>query len=195
MNYLAHLHLSGTDEDLILGNFVADGMKNTPMNYFSEGVQKGILLHREIDEFTDSNLIFRRTKSRLFKRHRHYAAVLVDMFYDHFLAANWSDFSDVPLEDFTTKIYKVLEKRRDELPPQAGRFLSYIISRDTLTNYRNLDEFEIVLKHLSTRTKYSSQLETAIFDLRQDYDAYESDFLSFYPNLQENIGKYLIDKD
>jgi len=192
MNYLAHIHLSGEDEDLMIGNFIADSIKNMPLDYFETGVQRGILLHRHIDEFTDSHLIFKRSKGRLFEKYRHYAAVLVDMFYDHMLAANWKDYADIPLSVYSRSRYKMLNDRVEDLQPKAKQFLSYIISRDTLNNYQYLEEFDMVLKHLSTRTKYVSNFSTAILDLKANYDDFQDDFMSFYPLLQASVRNYLI---
>jgi len=117
--------------------------------------------------------------------------VLVDMFYDHFLAANWDKFCAIPLEKYSQSIYKILNDRSDEFPPRAKRFLSYMISRDTLNNYQFLEEFEIVLKHLSTRTKYVSNFSTAILDLKSNYDELKDDFLSFYPELESSVRNHL----
>ncbi len=98
MNFLAHIYLSGNDTDLIIGNFIADGIKGKKYKKFSPGIQKGILLHREIDTFTDAHPIVRQSTKRLHKNYGHYSGIIVDILYDHFLAKNWSRYSDVPLE-------------------------------------------------------------------------------------------------
>ena len=113
MNYLAHILLSGDSEDVILGNFMADKVKGRQYLNYGRGVQIGILLHREIDSYTDSHPVFLQGKRRLFGTYRHYSSVILDMFYDHFLAANWSAYSDVPLPDFTAEFYELLRRRQE----------------------------------------------------------------------------------
>ena len=97
MNFLAHLYLSGDNEDLIIGNFIADMVKGRQIENFQEEVVKGIELHRKIDYFTDNHAIVDQSKRRLRNKYRLYSGVIVDMFYDHYLAANWSEYSRIPL--------------------------------------------------------------------------------------------------
>ena len=92
MNFLAHLFLSGEPGELMVGNFIADSVKGNAMNDFSEGIQKGIILHRAIDTFTDSHNEMQKSKERLRPRYKKYAPVITDIFYDHFLAVNWQDY-------------------------------------------------------------------------------------------------------
>ena len=87
MNYLGHLILSGTDENILFGNFLGDHVNNKTLNEYPVSVQKGIHLHREIDLYTDSHPISRELRALLFDKYRHRSRVILDMFYDHFLAA------------------------------------------------------------------------------------------------------------
>ena len=89
MNYLAHVYLSGTDQDLSIGNFIADHVKGKAYLDYPDSIQRGILLHRKIDHFTDSHPLFKKNVSLLFPQYRHYSRVIVDMFFDHVLAVHW----------------------------------------------------------------------------------------------------------
>jgi len=108
MNFLAHLYLSGDNDELKIGNFVADGIHGKPYE-FPPVVQKGIILHRAIDSYTDVHPIFRQGTRRLHPAYHHYAGVIMDIFYDHFLAKNWKNYSDVPLNEYAAGIYKLLQ--------------------------------------------------------------------------------------
>ena len=101
MNYLAHLYLSFGDEQLLVGNYIADAVKGRQIEQFLEGIKNGILLHRKIDEFTDNHPLVERSKSLIRSRYRKFAGVVVDMYYDHYLAAGWLDYADIPLQQFT----------------------------------------------------------------------------------------------
>ncbi len=111
MNFLAHLYLSGKNEELIVGNFIADHVKGNNVFKYNEGIQKGIRLHREIDTFTDTHPVFLKSKNRLATDYRKYAGVIVDMFYDHFLSANWKLYDDEDLESFVDRMHDVIIKR------------------------------------------------------------------------------------
>src|ERR1700741_2833759 len=101
MNFLAHIYLSGNDEDVIMGNFMGDFVTGRHYEGLNAGMIKGVELHRKIDEFTDTHPVVQQSKERLYKNYHKYAPVIVDIFYDHFLAANWSKYSNIELEKFT----------------------------------------------------------------------------------------------
>ena len=110
MNYLAHVYLSGSDKDLIIGNFIADHVKGKAYLDYPETIQKGILLHRKIDDFTDHHPLFKKNVTLLFPQFRHYSRVIVDMFFDHFLAAQWELYHPDPLEDFSRQFYLLMQE-------------------------------------------------------------------------------------
>ena len=106
MNFLAHIYLSGDNDFIKIGNFMADSIKGDNYNNYPEYIRKGILLHRSIDSFTDLHPVFRKSKHRLHDRYGHYSGVIMDIFYDHFLAKNWSNYSEIPLEKYVFNFYQ-----------------------------------------------------------------------------------------
>ena len=119
MNFLGHLYLSGTSEQVMLGNFIADFVKGKGAHFWQKDVHRGILLHREIDFFTDRHRLVAESKQLLWPRHRHYSSVIVDIFYDHFLARNWQDYSVAPLDSFASHVYATMQRFAALLPHQA----------------------------------------------------------------------------
>ncbi|HNQ82643.1 MAG TPA: DUF479 domain-containing protein, partial [Bacteroidales bacterium] len=97
MNFLAHLYLSGKEEDVIIGNFVADAIKGNSLGHYPQGMERGIRLHREIDSYTDSHELFRASRNRLAPRYNHFSGIIVDLYYDHFLAKFWNEYSNEDL--------------------------------------------------------------------------------------------------
>lgn len=183
MNYLAHCFLSGNQTDLLIGNFIADAVRGKQMLQFSEGIQQGILLHREIDYFTDVHPVVAATKSRLRPQYGKYAAVIGDMFYDHFLAANFPLFSSVPLGTFTAQTYSVLQASWDILPERVQHFLPHMIKHNWLLGYAKLNGIHQALSGLSRRTTFNSGMETAVLELEKNYRLYADEFLLFMPEL------------
>ena len=139
MNFLAHLYLSGNEEELIIGNFIADAGKGNYIGRFPEGIARGIRLHREIDHYTDHHPVFRQSRSHLVPRYGMFSGVIVDVYYDHFLAKYWNEFSDEDLRKRVAQAYFLLIRRFDVLPYRSRRILPFMISRNWLVNYRDLD--------------------------------------------------------
>ena len=135
MNFLAHLYLSGDSDEIMLGNFIADFTKAKEVGSCHRDICLGILLHREIDSFTDKHHQFTESKQRLWSRHRHYSSVIVDIFYDHFLAKNWEEYSTIPLEDFARHVYTTIQRFDDALPEKAQQVLPQMIAKNWLVNY------------------------------------------------------------
>ena len=109
MNYLAHIYLSGDDEEIIIGNFIGDFVKGHHFNEYTQMMRKGIILHRYIDSFTDTHAIVRRSKARLSEQYHKYSGIIIDILYDHFLVKNWSNYCAAPLDEFIKKLTPVLD--------------------------------------------------------------------------------------
>lgn len=183
MNFLAHLYLSENNTNIMIGNFIADHVRGNNFNHFNREIQQGIFLHREIDTFTDAHPIVRKSKRRLHKRYRHYDGVIIDIFYDYFLAKNWNSFSDIPLQLYTQAVYKLLKAKSGELPIKSQNFIKYMIEYDILYNYQFKDGIAKVLNGMNQRTKGKSQMNLAIEDLELLQEELEEDFTLFFKHL------------
>ncbi len=190
MNFLAHLYLSGKEEDVIIGNFVADAIKGNSLQRFPEGMERGIRLHREIDHFTDSHPVFKTSRSRLVPKYRMYAGVIVDLYYDHFLARYWNEYSEEDLSQFVASTYFLMIRRFNLLPPRSRRILPFMITQNWLVNYRDLNSLQRVFYGMSRRTSHPSGMENAIQDLESGYAMYENEFRTFFPEIIKHIDHY-----
>ncbi len=184
MNYLAHIYLSGDDEALKIGNFIADSVKGKEHLKYPTEIQQGILLHRAIDSFTDSHEIFKASSSRLFPDFRHYSPVIVDMFYDHFLAVNWNRYSDIPLSTYTKDFYKLLQDNFQILPQKVQNFLPYMMAHNWLLSYADLDGLRKILSQMSRRVPGEVDMGEAVENLKADYKIFESEFFIFFEELK-----------
>ena len=186
MNFLAHAYLSGDDDkELLLGNFIGDFIKGRQaLSRFDPGIIRGVELHRAIDEFTDSHGIVHESKERLRPRYRHYAAVIVDVFYDHFLAAQWSKFHHRSLTDFASDTYTTIEGFSAVLPLRFRQMFPYMISGNWLVNYARITGVQRTLSGMSSRSPYDSKMEHATADLEKYYTEFEDEFHRFFPELK-----------
>lgn len=183
MNYLAHIYLSGDNELVTIGNFMADGIKGKDYQKYPKDIQIGILLHREIDTFTDAHLTVRKSTKRLHKKYSHYSGVIVDILYDHFLAKNWKKYSDVALEIYCDNFYDSLEEHFEILPSRIQHMMPYMISGNWLVSYASIEGIQNVLEGMNRRTKNRSKMNLAIKELEDFYDEFESEFTLFFDEL------------
>ncbi len=185
MNFLAHLYLAGDNPESIIGNFIADHVKGSAIDTYSQGIIKGIRFHRSVDEFTDNNDIVNEAVVRLRPDFRKYAGVVLDMYYDHFLANAWDEYSNEELIDFTRRMYRVIKSSHHLLPARSKYILPYMMADNWLVNYKYFDGLHKALSGISRRTKFESNLESAVENLKGDYDYYKESFNQFFPQLIE----------
>ena len=185
MNFLAHIYLSGDNELVTIGNFIADGIRGNKYKLYRADVQVGILLHREIDTFTDAHPTFRKSTKRLHKNYSHYSGVIVDILYDHFLAKNWNQYSDIPLKDYVERFYKSLNKNKTILPPRFKHMAPFMIGENWLLSYASLEGVQRVLNGMNRRTKGISKMNEATKDLRDHYEDFKLEFTEFFRELIE----------
>jgi acyl carrier protein phosphodiesterase len=183
MNFLAHIYLSGDDDYLKIGNFIADSIRGNKYLNFPKEIQKGIILHRHIDTFTDSHNTVKLSKQRLYKKYGHYASVIVDILYDHFLAKNWRNYSDVPLEDYVQNFYTLLKDNFDVLPIPVKKIYPYMVKDNWLLSYASIEGITKVLEGMNRRTKNRSKMNLAVQELKDFYFDFEEDFTSFFNEL------------
>ncbi len=192
MNFLAHIYLSGDDDLIKIGNFMADGIRGNDYKLLPEQIRKGVVLHRHIDTFTDSHPVFRQSTRRLHSRYHHYAGVIVDVFYDHFLAKNWHVYSDERLEEFVERFYQSLHLNYELLTSKTKQILPIMQQYNWLVSYRETDGIARILAQMDARTKHISKMKHAPDELLLFYDAFESEFTAFFADLQLFVESEII---
>ena len=159
---------------------------------FDPQIVKGIELHRAIDEFTDSHSLVTESKNRLRPKYRHYAGVIVDVFYDHFLARNCNQYHPDLLPDYADKAYAIIQSFDPILPKEVKFMMPYMIKGNWLVNYSRIDGINRALSGMARRTPYESKMEEASQDLEKDYDAFKQEFDQFFPQLQTFSRNFLL---
>ena len=183
MNYLAHIYLSGTNDLLKIGNFMADSIKGHDYEKFDSEIKKGILLHRHIDSFTDMHPIYRQSKHRLHEKYGHYSGVIMDILYDHFLAKNWSKYSNEKLEDYANEFYQLLQDNYEILTERIKGMMPYMIARNWFVSYATIAGLEMILFQMDYKTKHRANMQEAIVELQDFYTEFESEFFLFFEEL------------
>jgi len=191
MNFLAHAFLSGDDQQLLVGNFIGDFVKGKAYESYPNRIATGIQLHRAIDGYTDNHPMTTKSKKLLRETYRHYAGVIVDVLYDHFLARNWQKYYSMSLKNYTLQTYSTIEQYGELLPERFKYVFSYMSRDNWLFNYSRLEGIDRALKGMARRTKFDSKMEYAINDIKSDYDVYQDHFEAFIPEIQLYVKDWL----
>lgn len=185
MNYLAHLILSGDDADTMLGNFIGDFVKGNTYTRFKPRMQMGILLHRQIDSYTDNHPIVKESRALLRPIYGHYSGIVVDMFYDHFLAANWAEFyPQQTLHKYMNRVHRILLVNYLRLPGEVKRLLPFLIKSRRIENYATLGGLARALVIMSRNTSLPADTQAAIDCLNDNYDVFRTHFYTFFPQVK-----------
>jgi acyl carrier protein phosphodiesterase len=193
MNFLAHIYLSADDEDITIGNFIADGIKGKKYMKFPAKIQKGILLHRSIDSYTDHHPTVRLSTARLHKNYGHYSGVIVDILYDHYLAKNWENYHATPLDQYIENFYELLRSNYEILPSRIKKMMPYMISDNWLLSYATVPGISKILSQMNVRTGGISKMNFAVLELEEYYSEFEEEFTSFFADLITHTENKLIE--
>ncbi len=180
MNLLAHTYLSGRSEEIKIGNFIGDFIKGNDYNKYPVQIKKGIIYHREIDDFTDRHEIVKQSKQRLKSEYHKYSGIIVDIFYDHFLAKNWDYYSATPLNEFSSQFYSLLTKNYSILPLKAKQILPSLIENNWFVLYSSIEGIERALNGMERRTSLPQKKQFAIKILDNNYNLFEKEFIDFF---------------
>ena len=183
MNFLAHVFLSGDDFPLALGNLIADKIKGNELKIYPPSVQRGIFLHREIDHFTDTHPLFKACVTELFPTYRHYSRVIVDMYFDHFLAVLWNRFHPLELSEFSTQFYTKLNTTDIEFSEKTERFIDALITYNWFEQYQTIQGLHSILLQMDKRTRFDSNLANSTTELVEKYSYFQNNFLDFMQDL------------
>jgi acyl carrier protein phosphodiesterase len=188
MNYLAHLYLSGNNHELMIGNFIADHVKGKQIELFDEEVVKGIKLHRLIDEFTDTHKVVEQSKIRLRSNFGKYSPVIVDVFYDHYLAVKWEQYHHEVLSVYANNFYTLLKDNHHRLPLRTQQMIEYMIPQNWLVNYQTIAGINKTLTGMSKRTKFESRMDEAAIYLDKYYSEFEQEFNEYFEELRTYVS-------
>jgi acyl carrier protein phosphodiesterase len=191
MNFLAHLYLAERQPDALLGSLMGDFVKGPLEGRFSPELTRALAQHRKVDAFTDAHPIVRASRGRVAPARRRFAGILVDVFYDHFLALHWEDYADEPLEAFTREVYSLLRTREAILPERLRLIAPLMAQLDWLGSYRRVEAVHVALDRMGERLKRGNALLGAGEELTANYAGLQADFRAFFPEVvrfAEDLG-------
>ncbi|WP_413531749.1 ACP phosphodiesterase [Empedobacter brevis] len=191
MNFVAHQYLSFGNPQLQIGNLLGEIVKGKQYLDYPTMIQKGILLHRSIDTFTDSNIIVKQSSSYFHETQHKFAPIIIDVIYDYFLIKHWTNFSGIPFEEFKTNSYQFFKNEYDSFPKKLQETIFYLLKYDWFNNYSTLEGIQKTLKGIGSRTKFENNLHEALPEIEKNYHYLENDFLSFFPQIQKHCQNFI----
>ena len=183
VNFLAHAYLAAGSDHAIVGSLMGDFVKGPLGDRYGAELTRALVLHRRIDTYTDAHDVVRQSRRRVSTGRRRFAGILVDVFYDHFLARHWDEFSDVPLERFTAHIYAVLREHHALLPERLQHVAPHMAAADWLASYRHVDAIGLALDRIGQRLKRGNAMLRSAEELLAQYGPFEADFRIFFPDV------------
>ena len=187
MNFLAHMLLSCEEEELLVGNFLGDFIKNRELPSFSPGIQRGVRLHRHIDSFTDAHPLVRQGTKRLHATHGKYAGVVVDVLYDYVLANHWEEFGPRDLQSFADKTYETLSSHTHLMPERLHGVVPRMIADNWLVRYGTREGIAFTFSRLQRRVSKPEFLEGVLPSLDQNEKELTEEFRQFFPEIAEAV--------
>ena len=192
MNFLAHIYLSGPDEHLLVGNFLADFIANKEVEKLPPDIQKGVQMHRQIDSFTDRHPMVKQGARRLHPSHGKYAPVILDVFHDFLLAQNWERYSDQSLIAFSANVYEVLLRHLPIMPAILHDRLPKMVADNWLVRYGTEDGLRFTFSRVKMRSSAPHFFENAVESLTKQYDDFNNEFNSFFPDIIDEVNPLLL---
>jgi len=174
----------------MVGNLLPDFTKKIDEKIYSADVIQGAQLHRFIDSFTDRHPLFIQSRSRISTERRRFSAVLVDIFYDHFLALHWERYGDRPLLESTRSFYEHLGRTEMPLPQRLADAIVRMEKIDLLFSYSTLDGIGHAVNRVSQRIRFKNNLYGGIEELEKNFSSLEADFHPFFAQLKEAVEAY-----
>lgn len=191
MNFVAHQFLSFHNTEIQLGNLYGEVVRGNNYRNYSGDLQRGILLHRKIDSFTDANKIVKRSTHKFHEKYGKYAPVIVDVFYDYLLIKNWRNYSQQSYADFVSDCYTLFERNFESFPPKLQYKVGHLLQYDWFGNYQTLDGIKETLKGISQRSKFPNQIDNSIDEFLLFQEELDRDFSEFFPLLIQDCRNFL----
>ena len=191
MNFLAHSLFGYSDDALITGQFCGDFVRGSDLSHLPRGIEVGIRLHRRMDAFTDAHEALKPAKVSLGAGRRRVSGIIVDVMFDHWLAVNWSDFSDLGIDQHVEAVHQAVRKHDEYIPAELARFMRFLHNEKVLESNGELAAIALTLGRLSSRSPRFADLAMSVEELALLARILDAPFRRFYPELDAAAAEFL----
>jgi len=191
MNFVAHQLLSFDNPQLQIGNLLGETVKGKQYLAFPSDIQRGILLHRTIDTFTDSHEIVKKSSHYFHSTQHKFAPIVIDVVYDYFLIKHWNKFSTISFNQFKHDCYQLFQNEYESFPEKLQEIIFYLLKHDWFNNYSTKEGIQRTLKGIGSRTIYKNNLNHILPEFEEFYTELEQEFLTFFPLLLTHCKSFI----
>lgn len=192
MNYLAHLFLSPSYEQVQVGNLMGDFIKGNKVNSLPQAVRSGVILHRAIDKFTDNHSSVKALKPLLSIKRRRFHGIISDIAFDHFLAKHWLNYTNEPLNEFAARSYQTLAAHKHVMPTEMSNMVDRMATDNWLVHYAKPESIGRAIDGVSRRIRFDNSLLGGGEEVLDVYDKYQDVFEHFFPELVNYVQKQIL---
>ena len=182
MNFLGHIYFSNNDKKLMLDNLFGDFVKGKDLSFYPKNVQKGLLLHRKIDDFIDHHPKVLELTHKLYIDLPKVSAIAIDLFFDHLLAKNWSTFHETELNVFLAEFYTSINLNENYYSNDFKLMISKMIEINWISYYPTLEGLEKACQGVSKRLSFENKLKFG-----------KEVFLKFEKEIEPVFSEYMSD--
>lgn len=158
MNFLGHLYFSNGDVQLMHANLLGDYIKGSNLSAYPEIIQKGVKLHRTIDNYIDTHPIIRELLHELHGPLPKISGIAIDLYFDHLLARNWRKYHDQDLKEFVKLFYASSANHMTFETREYQFMMDKMKEFDWLYNYRTHEGLTYACTGLSKRISFENSL-------------------------------------
>ena len=194
MNHFAHLVLSRSTDESVVGNLLGDFARGVVQDQLPDAVLAGLLNHRAVDRFTDSHPVVQELKSCFSHQRRRFAGIALDIYFDHLLINHWDRFEQRHLQITIDEFYQCLSAGRSLMPGEEMRRVTQrIVEYDWFGSYRDIDSIAQSLDQVAGRIRFANQFDNAIEDILRHQNLIRDGFFEFYPELQQHVEEQALE--
>lgn len=191
MNFLAHSLFGFNNTELTAGQFCGDFVRGSNLSHLPTGIERGIRLHRHLDQFTDSHEALTPVRQGIPGVRRRFGGIVIDVMFDHYLARRWEQISPVSLAAHAQSVHNALSEHVEHFPDGLRRFMQILKSEHILQNNIHLESIELTLTRIAGRSTQLESLSLTQAQLEPLRERLTEPFNAFYPDLQDAAHAYL----
>lgn len=195
MNHLVNLYLSRNLGEKMLGCLIGEIVRTSNLEKYTPRIIDGIELNKKISNFVKEHPAYERSRTRLNPKYSKHAGKIIDIFYDHFLAANWQNYSKEALGEFTHETYKVIQENHGILPYKLKKLISVMIKDNWLVNLSSVNGVHSFMREITRRDTFQTNLEYSLEDLINQYNSFKADFEELFPDLIQYVQETVLSEE
>jgi acyl carrier protein phosphodiesterase len=196
MEILLNAYFTNPDPEAMVGSFLGSGYVNNHEHTFSSPIERGQAIGHSINDFIDNHPVCQQSIQLLSPKARKYGRTILKLYYDHFLARNWQQHSDIPYDQFCHEIVEVLKSHNHLFPYKPKRVVNRVIRKNLVSTLPTINGLNEYIREMTRYNSYNSSILESIGDLVKNYNSFSKDFDLIFPEMERECaplyGKVLI---